>query len=131
MQRDNGDTINSVWKLENSRTASVLLFYFNFIVISKRTFDVSLFYSLNYLFMCSIYSGVATYALHIFSLLIYLIKLHEFFFFLQAHAGIFFLVQFLCMNFFFGSDTPPPRVSNGPPLNCTRSLFSKCSRYAF
>ena len=37
---------------------------------------------------------VYTYALHI-SLSIYPMKLHEFFFFLQALAGIFFLVQFL------------------------------------
>ena len=46
----------------------------------------------------------------------YLMKLHEFFFFLQAHAGIFFSSSISCMNFFFGSDTPPPRISNGPPL---------------
>ena len=51
MQSDN-NTINFVWKLVNSRTASVLLFLFNFIVIFKRTFDVSiLFYSISYLFI--------------------------------------------------------------------------------
>ena len=43
-------------------------------------------------------------------------KLHEFFFFLQAHAGIFFSSSISCMNFFFGSDTPRPRISNSPPL---------------
>ena len=43
-------------------------------------------------------------------------KLHEFFFFLQAHAENFFSSSISCMNFFFGSDTPPPRISNGPPL---------------
>ena len=59
---------------------------------------------------------VYTYALHIFSLSIYPMKLHEFFFFLQALAGIFFSSSIPCMNFFFGSDTPPPRMSNGPPL---------------
>ena len=42
------------------------------------------------------------------------------FFFLQALAGIFFSSSIPCMNFFFGSDTPPPRISNGPPLNCFR-----------
>ena len=47
----------------------------------------------------------------------YLMKLHEFFFFLQAHAGIFFSSSISCMNFFFASDTPPPRISNGPPLS--------------
>ena len=46
----------------------------------------------------------------------YRMKLHEFFFFLQAHAGIFFSSSISCMNFFLGSDTPPPRISNGPPL---------------
>ena len=51
MQWDNNNTINFVWKLVNSRTASVLLFLFNFIVICKRTFDVSLFYTISYLFI--------------------------------------------------------------------------------
>ena len=37
----------------------------------------------------------------------YRMKLHEFFFFLQAHAGIFFSSSISCMNFFLGSDTPP------------------------
>ena len=54
-------------------------------------------------------------------------KLHDFFFFLEAHAEIFFSSSFSCMNFFFGSDTPPPRISNGPPLSKTwtqnRKLF--------
>ena len=40
-----------MWKLVNFRTASVLLFLFNFIVIFKRTFDVSLFYSISHLFI--------------------------------------------------------------------------------
>ena len=72
--------------------------------------------SISYLFTNK---SVRTYALHIFSLSIYPMKLHEFFFFLQALAGIFFSSSIPCMNFFFGSDTPPPRTSNGPPL--TRS----------
>ena len=46
----------------------------------------------------------------------YRMKLHEFFFFLQAHAGIFFSSSISCMNFFLGPDTPPPRISNGLPL---------------
>ena len=50
---------------------------------------------------------VYIYALHIFSLLIYLMKLHEFFFFRQAHAGIFFSSLISCMNFFLDL-TPPP-----------------------
>ena len=69
--------------------------------------------SISYLFTNK---SVRTYALHIFSLSIYPMKLHEFFFFLQALAGIFFSSSIPCMNFFFGSDTPPPRISNGPPL---------------
>ena len=69
--------------------------------------------SISYLFTNK---SVRTYALHIFSLSIYPMKLHEFFFFLQALAGIFFSSSISCMNFFFGSDTPPPRISNGPPL---------------
>ena len=80
--------INFAWKLVSSKTVSVLRFLFNFIVIFKRTFDVSLFYSMNYIFINK--SAQHIYALHIFSLLIYLMKLHDFFFFLQAHAGIFF-----------------------------------------
>ena len=39
---------------------------------------------------------------------------HEYFFFLQALAGIFFLVQFLA--FFFGSDTPLPGYLMVHPL---------------
>ena len=69
--------------------------------------------SISYLFTNK---SVRTYALHVFSLSIYPMKLHEFFFFLQALAGIFFSSSIPCMNFFFGSDTPPPRISNGPPL---------------
>ena len=53
----------------------------------------------------------------------YLMKLHDFFFFLQVHAGIFFS-SISCMNFFFGSDTPPPRISNGPPLSL---FFLRCN----
>ena len=71
---------------------------------------------------------VYTYALHIFSLSIYPMKLHEFFFFLQALAGIFFSSSIPCMNFFFGSDTPPPRMSNGPPLT-TQSESYKLDIY--
>ena len=87
--------------------------------------------SISYLFNNK---SVHTYALHIFSLSIYPMKLHEFFFFLQALAGIFFSSSIPCMNFFFGSDTPPPpRISNGPPLNISgdRALIprqSKCVR---
>ena len=65
----------------------------------------------------------------------YLIKLHDFYFFLQAHAGIFFSSSISCMNFFFGSDTPPPRISNGPPLTgCqmyTSFHFPKANRAHF
>ena len=61
--------------------------------------------SISYLFTNK---SVRTYALHIFSLSIYPMKLHEFFFFLQALAGIFFSSSIPCMNFFFGSDTPLP-----------------------
>ena len=54
----------------------------------------------------------------------YRMKLHEFFFFLQAHAGIFFSSSISCMIFFFGSDTPPPRISNGPSLSLLGSQES-------
>ena len=47
----------------------------------------------------------------------YLIKLHDFYFFLQAHAGIFFSSSISCMNFFLDLTPPPPRISNGPPLS--------------
>ena len=43
-------------------------------------------------------------------------KLHEFFFFLQAHAGIFFSTSISCMNFFFGSYTPLPGYLMVHPL---------------
>ena len=76
--------------------------------------------SISYLFTNK---SVRTYALHIFSLSIYPMKLLDFFFFLQALAGIFFSSSIPCMNFFFGSDTPPPRISNGPPLNITGSML--------
>ena len=60
-------------------------------------------------------------------------KLHEFFFFLQAHAEIFFSSSISCMNFFFGSDTLPPRISNGPPLRTRRHFYIyedfKCDLY--
>ena len=46
----------------------------------------------------------------------YLMKLHDFFFFLQAHAGIFFSCSISCMNFFFGSDTPLPGYLMVHPL---------------
>ena len=42
----------------------------------------------------------------------------QFFFFLQAHAGIFFSSSISCMNFFLDlTPPPPPRISNGPPLS--------------
>ena len=47
----------------------------------------------------------------------YRMKLHEFFFFLQAHAGIFFSSSISCMNFFFGSDTPLPGYLMVHPLS--------------
>ena len=88
---------------------------------------------------------VYTYALHIFSLSIYPMKLHEFFFFLQALAGIFFSSSIPCMNFFFGSDTPPPRMSNGQMFKaggqarcimvervdevCSKLSYDYCGRY--
>ena len=50
--------------------------------------DVSLFYSINYSII-----NISVQMPYIYSH--YRMKLHEFFFFLQAHAGIFFLVQFL------------------------------------
>ena len=83
----------------------------------KMTFDVSLFYSISYLFI-----NKSVHMLYIYSH--YLMKLLEFFFILQAHAGIFFSSSISCMNFFFGSDTPPPRISNGPPLTGSGKKFS-------
>ena len=77
-------------------------------IFIENDFDVSLFHSIIYLFYESVHM------LYIYSH--YLMKLHEFFFFLQAHAGIFFSSSISCMNLFFGSDTSPPRISNGPPL---------------
>ena len=82
-------------------------------IFIENDFDVSLFYSISYLFI-----NKSVHMLYIYSH--YLMKLHEFFFF-QAHAGIFFSSSISCMNFFFGSDTPPPRISNGPPLIRTNS----------
>ena len=79
-------------------------------IFIENDFDVSLFYSISYLFI-----NKSVHMLYIYSHC--LMKLHEFFFFLQAHAGIFFSCSISCMNFFFGSDTPPPRISNGPPLS--------------
>ena len=70
------------------------------------------FYSISYSFINKSVHICSTYILT----LIYLMKLHEFFFFLQTHAGIFFPSSISGMNFFFGSDIPPPRISNGPPL---------------
>ena len=75
-----------IGKLQNSE-------WITFIVIFKRTsFDVSLFYSISYFF---INKRVHIYALHVFSLLIYLMKLHEFFFLLSSACRNFFVVQFL------------------------------------
>ena len=70
-------------------------------IFIENDFDVSLFYSISYLFI-----NKSVHMLYIYSH--YLMKLHEFFFFLQAHAGIIFSSSISCMNFFFGSDTPPP-----------------------
>ena len=85
--------------------------------------------SISYLFTNK---SVRTYALHIFSLSIYPMKLHEFFFFLQALAGFFFSSSIPCMNFFFGSDTPPPRISNGPPLRTfLKKIDSNLEKYKF
>ena len=78
-------------------------------IFIENDFDVSLFYSISYLLI-----NKSVHMLYIYSH--YLMKLHEFFFFLQAYAGIFFSCSISCMTFFFGSDTPPPRISNGPPL---------------
>ena len=75
------NAINFAWKLVSSRTVSVLLFKFNFIVIFKRTFDVSLFYSMNYIFINKSAHICSTYILT-FNLS------HEV-------ARFFFLVQFL------------------------------------
>ena len=86
-------------------------------IFIENDFDVSLFYSISCLFI-----NRNVHMLYIYSH--YLMKLHEFFFFLQAHAGIFFSSSISCMNFFFGSDTPPPRISNGPPL--TEEYETKC-----
>ena len=79
----------------------------------ENDFDVSLFYSISYSFI-----NKSVHMLYIYSH--YVMKLHEFFFFLQAHEGIFFSSSISCMNFFFGSDTPPPRISNGPPLSSAK-----------
>ena len=47
----------------------------------------------------------------------YLMKLHDFFFFLQlAHAGIFFLVQFLAWFFFLDLTAPLPGYLMVHPL---------------
>ena len=91
-------------------------------IFIENDFDVSLFYSISYLFI-----NKNVHMLHIYSH--YLMKLHEFFFFLQAHAGIFFSSSISCMNFFFGSDTPPPRISNGPPLISTTSFLKPLSHW--
>ena len=56
-------------------------------------------------------------------------KLHEFFFFPQVLAGIFFSGPTPCMNFFFGSATPPPRISNGPPLILAEVVVVRCSNF--
>ena len=61
-----------------------------------------------------IYLLIKVHMLYIYSH--YLMKLHEFFFFLQAHAEFFFS-SISCMNFFLDlTPPPPPRISNGPPL---------------
>ena len=51
-------------------------------------------------------------------------KLHEFFFFLQAHAEIFFSSSISCMNFFLDLTPPSPRISNGPPLSSAQKSNS-------
>ena len=82
--------INFAWKLVSSKTVSVLRFLFNFIVIFKRTFDVSLFYSMNYIFINK--------SAHIRSTYILTFNLsHEaarFFFLSSSACRNFFLVQF-------------------------------------
>ena len=69
--------------------------------------------SISYLFTNK---SVRTYALHIFSLSIYPMKLHEFFFFLQALAGIFFSSSIPCMNFFLDLTPPLPGYLMVHPL---------------
>ena len=92
-------------------------------IFIENDFDIPLFYSISYLFI-----NKSVHVLYIYSH--YLMKLHEFFFFLQAHAEFFFLVQFLAW-IFFGSDNPPPRISNGPslstPISMATQLFKKHS----
>ena len=44
-------------------------------------------------------------------------KLHEFFFFLQAHAGIFFSGSISCMNFFLDLTPPLPGYLMVHPLH--------------
>ena len=46
----------------------------------------------------------------------YLIKLHDFYFFLQAHAGIFFSSSISCMNFFLDLTPPLPGYLMVHPL---------------
>ena len=74
--------------------------------------------------------NVYTYALHIFSLSIYPMKLHEFFFFLQALAGIFFSSSIPCMNFFLDLTPPPPLPGYliVHPLCCLTPFHAMCGR---
>ena len=47
----------------------------------------------------------------------YLMKLRESFFFLQAHAGIFFSTSISCMNFFLDLTSPLPGYLMVHPLS--------------
>jgi hypothetical protein len=49
--------------------------------------------------------------------LYFAVCLHEFIFSDVMAARIFFPGVFLCTNFFGGIFTPPPGISNDPPLN--------------
>ena len=73
-------------------------------IFMENDFDLSLF--IYYLaLVIYLFINKSAHMLYIYSH--YLMKLHDFFFFLQAHAGIFFSSSISCMNFFFGFDTPP------------------------
>ena len=54
--------------------------------------------------------------------LYFAVCLHEFFFSDVMAARIFFPAIFLCTNFFWGIFTPPPGISNGPPLTNSNVL---------
>ena len=120
------NAINFARKLVSSRAVSVLLFLFNFMVIFKRTFDVSLFYSMNYIFINKSAHICSTYILT-FNLS------HEVarFFFISSSTcrNFFFLFNFL-HEFFFLDLTPPlpGYLMVHPLLRCvhvTRSMLSE------